>query len=352
MNALDDLRDHLRRYYGEHLTHSGDLATNACCASGAPPSFLLGPLSRIDASVTDRFYGCGFPIPTGLRDAHVVDLGCGTGRDVYLLSQLVGAAGFVHGVDMTEAQLAVGRAAVDLHTDRFGFPSPNVAFHEAFIEDLSPLGLAPGSQDVIVSNCVINLSPHKDRVLAEAFRLLKDGGELYVSDVVCDRRLPADVSADPLLHAECLGGALYVHDFLDLARRTGFLDPRTVRRAPITINHPEIEARVGAARFESLTVRLFKLPGLAPRCEDHGQVATYLGGMPEAPAVFWLDDHHAFEAGRPERVCSNTAAMLAQTRFARWFHVTAEGPHFGEFPCGPTMAAGIHAVQATSGACC
>jgi arsenite methyltransferase len=349
--SIEQLRENLRRYYGEVLSSSKDLATNACCVGGAPPDFVLDALARVDARVQERFYGCGWPISQALRGATVVDLGCGTGRDVYVLSQLVGPDGFVHGVDMTANQLAVGQQTLVSHMERFGYERANVAFHQDFIEEAA--AVPDGSADVIVSNCVVNLSPMKDRVLANCARMLRPGGEVYLSDVFADRRLDPELAADPLLHAECLGGASYLHDFLDLARATGFADPRIVKRAPITIQNPAIQRRVGGARFESVTLRLLLLPELERRCEDYGQVATYAGGMDEAPALFWLDDHHCFEAGRPERVCGNTADMLTKTRFARWFEVTPRRWHMGEFPCGPTMASNLHApASGGGGACC
>ena len=107
----------------------------------------------------------------------------------------------------------------------------------------------------------------------------------------------------------------------------------------LPIHNREIERRVGAARFRSETLRLYKLPELEERCEDHGQVATYRGKIPGHESLFALDDHHLFEAGRPERVCGNTAAMLSETRFARWFDVQGDrSQHFGEFSCDATLA--------------
>lgn len=339
-------------YYGRILASSADLKTNACCAAGAPPPWIAARLANIHEDVTARFYGCGFPIPHGLTGAVVADLGCGTGRDAFVLAQLVGAAGHVHGIDMTEAQLTVARATAGWHAERAGLARPNTTFHRGYIEDLDALGLGTGSLDVVVSNCVVNLSPRKDLVLAEVHRVLRGGGEFYLSDVVADRRLPDDLANDPLLYAECLGGAMYEADFVDLARRTGFRDPRVVTSSPISIANDALAARVGAARFRSVTYRLFKLDGLDAQCEDYGQVATYRGGIEGAEALFWLDDHHAFEAGRPERVCGNTAAMLTQTRFARWFEVSGDrARHFGAFACGPTMAAAQY-QPARSMACC
>ena len=163
----------------------------------------------------------------------MLDLGSGSGRDVYLIAQLVGADGEVVGVDMTDEQLATAKAHVDWHMRAFGYARRNVRFLKGYIEKLDELGLAPASFDVVVSNCVINLSVDKLAVLRGAYDLLKPGGELYFADVYCDRRLPDDVRADPLLYGECLGGALYWNDFLPMAKQAGFLDPRLVTSRPI-----------------------------------------------------------------------------------------------------------------------
>lgn len=350
----DDVYSWVRTYYGEVLKGSHDLQTNACCVS-EPPDWLKGLLARVHPEIQARFYGCGFPVPEALEGCSVVDLGCGAGRDVYLLAQLVGEKGRVHGLDMTEAQLALAERHRDWHAERSGFAASNVTFHQGYIEDLSSLELPAGSVDVVVSNCVVNLSPRKDLVLREVHDLLKPGGEFHLSDVVADRRLAEGLQRDPELYAECLGGALYRHDFEDLARRTGFLDPRIVSFRPIEIGGDAIRRKVGAARFYSVTWRLFKLPELEPRCEDYGQVAVYRGGLPHHESLFTLDDHHLFEAGRPERVCGNTADMLSATRLGEHFAISGEkATHFGLFDCAGTLASGLYAKPETqgSGGCC
>jgi len=348
------LQGFVSEYYGKLLSESADLKTNACCAADAPPSWITSRLEHVHPDVQRRFYGCGFPIPHALDGSTVVDLGCGTGRDVYVLAQLVGETGHVHGVDMTEEQLSLARDTADWHADRFKFAKPNTSFHLGYMEDLGALGFQDESVDVVVSNCVVNLSPRKDIVLDEVFRVLKPGGELYISDVFADRRLPDVIARDPVLYAECLGGALYEADFVSMAKRAGFADPRVVSSAPITILNDEIMTKVGAASFTSVTYRLFKLPELDDRCEDYGQSAIYKGGLVGAESLLWLDDHHAFEKGRPERVCANTAAMLSDTRFAKSFEIVGTTEtHFGEFPCDPTMAAVQYAPEdGKAGACC
>ena len=96
----------------------------------------------------------------------------------------------------------------------------------------------------------------------EIYRVLKPGGEFYFSDVFVDRRLPDKIAFDPLLHSECLGGAMYIRDFIIMAKSTGFKDPRVLTSAPITIRNEDIETTVGMAKFSSITYRLFKLETL------------------------------------------------------------------------------------------
>ncbi|MCA9542762.1 MAG: methyltransferase domain-containing protein, partial [Myxococcales bacterium] len=126
MSDQPDLRAWAQDYYGRVLQQTADLKTNACCATGAPPPRLAAGLQNIHDDVLNRFYGCGFPVPEVLEGATVLDLGCGTGRDVYLIAQLVGPKGKVIGLDMTESQLQVARDTLAWHMDRFGFAEPNV----------------------------------------------------------------------------------------------------------------------------------------------------------------------------------------------------------------------------------
>jgi arsenite methyltransferase len=337
MNAHDTFAD-VRRYYGETLASSSDLKTSACCPTEAMPAHLRPLLADIHPEILDRFYGCGSPLPPRLEGCTVLDLGCGTGRDVYLLSRLVGETGRVIGVDMTPEQLTVAMRHRDWQAQRYGHARSNVEFLEGTIEDLAALGIADASIDVVVSNCVLNLSPDKARVFGEIFRVLKPGGELYFSDVFADRRIPPALRQDPVLLGECLAGALYVEDFRRLLAELGCADARCVSSAPIALHDAEIAARIGMVNFTSRTVRAFKL-ALEDRCEDYGQVALYRGGVAGMPHAFVLDDHHRFERGRPVPVCRNTALMLSATRYADCFEILGEGDtHYGLFDCGPAPA--------------
>lgn len=331
--------DDVRRYYGEVLQSSSDLKTGACCSVDAMPAHLRGLLDDVHPTIKSRFYGCGSPLPPALEGMTVLDLGCGSGRDAYLLSRLVGAQGRVIGVDMTAEQLQVAREHQSWHADRYGYAHSNIDFIDGYIEDLAGCGIADASVDVVVSNCVLNLSPEKERVFTEIMRVLKPGGELYFSDVFADRRIPDALRRDPVLLGECLAGALYTEDFRRLMARAGCADVRKISDSAVPLYDAAIIAKIGMVGFRSITLRAFKLD-LEDRCEDFGQIATYLGTIPSLPHAFDLDDHHHFETGRPLRVCGNSFDMLASSRFAPHFALSGDKrSHFGLFDCVPATAA-------------
>jgi SAM-dependent methyltransferase len=353
MNSHTDKLESVREYYGRVLKSNRDLKTSACCTGESPATGMREILMDIHPDVIAKFYGCGSPIPPELTGKTVLDLGSGSGRDCFILSKLAGPAGRVIGVDMTPEQLDTARRHVGYHTEKFGFARPNVEFRQGYIEDLETLGITNNSIDVVISNCVINLSPDKERVFAEIFRVLRPGGELYFSDVFADRRIPKHLAEDPVLLGECLGGALYIEDFRRLLARVGCPDYRVVSNSRLALTDPAIERKAGMIGFHSLTVRAFKLD-LEDRCEDYGQVAYYLGTLPEQPHRFVLDDHHVFETGRPHPVCGNTAAMLGRTRYAPHFRIVGDTSiHYGLFDCGPTsVVAAPETGGASGGSCC
>lgn len=346
------MHDIVQDYYGRQLHHSDDLKTTACCDISQMPAWLKPLLARIHPEVLSRYYGCGLVCPPLLEGCRILDLGCGSGRDVYALAQLVGATGSVLGVDMTEEQLAVARKHQTFHEQQFGYA--NVHFMHGYIERLSELGLAANSFDVIVSNCVVNLSPDKDSVLQGVFNLLKPGGEFYFSDVYADRRVPNAVRNDPVLYGECLGGALYWNDFLRLAQRHGFADPRLISDRPLSITDPALATRIGNLQFFSADYRLFKLDALESACEDYGQAVIYRGTIPTHPDYFDLDAHHHIETGRVFPVCGNTWHMLKGTRFSAHFDFIGDfSRHYGLFAgCGSVMPFGQNASDHTQQNCC
>jgi len=346
--------DIVKEYYGKILKTNADLKTSACCGPEALPPHVRPLADNVHPEVSSKYYGCGLIAPAALKGRRILDLGSGSGRDAFILAQLVGPEGEVVGVDMTDEQLATARGHIAWHMERFGYAHPNVRFLQGYIESLGELGLEPRSFDVIVSNCVINLSVDKPAVLKGACDLLKTGGELYFSDVFSDRRLPKSVSQDPELYGECLGGALYWNDFLPMAKRAGFLDPRLVTSRPLDISNEAIKAKLGAATFYSATYRLFKLEGLESACEDYGQAVIYKGTLPEQPDAFELDNHHSIECGKVFTVCGNTWRMLADTRFAPHFEFIGDfSTHYGIFPgCGTSIPFATSATPSSGGSCC
>jgi hypothetical protein len=141
------------------------------------------------------------------------------------------------------------------------------------------------------------------------------------------------------LHGECLGGALYVNDFLRYAIEAGFVEPRMVSSKEIEITDDKMKKVIGKTKFYSITYRLWKIENLDSVCEDYGQFATYKGGIEHSELEFQLDSNHLFEINRPEHVCRNTALMLSKTRYKKYFDIIGDTKiHFGEFKGCATLA--------------
>jgi len=351
------LHDVVKNYYGETLSSSEDLKTDACATVELPTLEIRRALSDIHDEVSSRYYGCGLAIPECLEGLKVLDLGCGAGRDVYALAKLVGPNGHVTGVDMTPEQLEVARRHEDWHAEKFGYDKPNTRFLEGYLEKLDELDLEKGSFDLIISNCVFNLCVDKPGVFKAAYDLLKDGGEVYFSDVYSDRRIPQHLIDDDVLYGECLSGALYWEDYLTIAKSVGFLDPRVFKHRPLEINDLKVQEKVSPIKFASVTARLMKLENCDAACEDYGQAVIYKGGVTGMEKSFKLDFDHEIEAGKVYPVCGNTLAMLTETRFAPYFEILGEGKtHLGPFPgCkAPPIfeAVEIENAAPTGGGCC
>jgi len=349
---MNNKHQEVQEYYGKELETSEDLKTNACCTLAPPPKHIKAVLSQIHDEVHAKYYGCGLTIPYELEGMKILDLGSGSGRDCYIASKLVGKDGYVVGVDMTDEQLNVANKFIDYHTDAFGYKHSNVKFLKGNIENLDDLKLEAGSFDIIISNCVINLANDKSKVLKDAYHLLKPGGEMYFSDIYCDRRVPQSMQDDPVLWGECLSGAMYWNDFHKAARNAGFIDPRTVENNPITIENEEVQEKVGDNKFFSVTYRLFKIDALEEDCEDYGQAIRYKGTIEGKPTSFDLDDHHNFQKGKIESVCGNTYLMLKDTRFEKHFDFFGDfSTHYGIFEgCGGAMPFSIE--DSDGEACC
>ncbi|XP_072240455.1 arsenite methyltransferase [Leuresthes tenuis] len=326
----------VKDYYGKRVKKTSDLQTSACKAPAQPtPPYIREALKKVHPEVTARYYGCGLVVPECLEGCSILDLGSGTGRDCYMLSQLVGERGHVTGVDMTEGQLELARTYVDYHMKEFGYKKPNVSFVQGYIESLTEAGLEKNSFDIIISNCVVNLSPDKKRVLAEAYSVLKDGGELHFSDIYTSGRLTEEIKNHKVLWGECLGGALWWKDLLQLADEVGFSAPRLVTASIVTVDNKELQDILGDFKFVSATYRLFKIPkGNAKTCQ-----VIYNGDITGAEDHFEFDCQYTFKTNEVVEVDGEVAAILTHSRFAGDF--TFQPPGGSDKSCSVKPKAGI-----------
>jgi len=192
--------------------------------------------------------GCGNP--TALADLKkgetVLDLGAGAGIDVFLAANKVGSKGHVIGIDMTEEMIKRANETAKTHGCK------NVEFKLGEIENLP---LKDDSVDVIISNCVINLSPDKLRTYQEAYRVLKPGGRILISDIVTEGELPEDIRKNFEAWAGCIAGALEKKEYLDTIKRAGFRDVNIVSQN--TFCEPGLDDRL-AGRITSVKVKAHK----------------------------------------------------------------------------------------------
>jgi arsenite methyltransferase len=233
----DDIRRLVRSEYGRVARNErqGCGCGSGCCQKGETAE---SASSRIGYSAddlgdiprgADLGLGCGNPVAVAaLRKGEtVLDLGSGAGIDCFLASREVGPAGHVIGVDMTPDMISRARANARTAGTR------NVEFRLGEIEDLP---VADSSVDAVISNCVINLSPDKPRVFSEAFRVLRPGGRLYLSDIVLTAPLPERVRQSASWYTGCIAGALQKDDYLAAIASAGFIDLRIISEAvfPLT----------------------------------------------------------------------------------------------------------------------
>lgn len=225
--SIDDTHREVQDYYGARARNGESCcSSDSCCSSvessGALALYDSSELAALPGDVASFSLGCGNPlaIATLQPGEVVVDLGSGGGLDAFLAARKVGSEGYVFGIDMTDDMLALARR----NSEKAGIT--NVEFRKGNIESLP---LPDASVDVIISNCVINLSPDKAQTLGEAFRVLKPGGRLAVSDIVIDGTLDdlplseAQVRA-ALSWAGCIAGALTIQQYERYLAAAGFTD--------------------------------------------------------------------------------------------------------------------------------
>ncbi len=229
MKDKEEIREFIRKNYSEVAAKGSEegCCSGSCCCNGATmdieeTSLKIGYTDEDISNVppeANMGLGCGNPIAmASLKEGEVVlDLGSGGGFDCFLARDKVGAKGYVIGVDMTPDMIKLARK----NAVKSG--CTNIEFRLGEIEHLP---VANDSVDVIISNCVINLSQDKEQVFKDAFRVLKPGGRLSISDVVATAPIPQDIKEDLALIASCIGGAEYIEDIREMLQNAGFKDIR------------------------------------------------------------------------------------------------------------------------------
>ena len=243
MKTNTTIHEAVREHYAERITSSalrqaqdsasGCGPSDCSCSSdsGLYPADLLATLPDGESSVS---YGCGDPITlASLRPGQtVLDLGSGAGLDCFFAAKKVGETGKVIGVDMTPEMIERARGSaqrMNIH---------NVDFRQGYIEEMP---VESDSVDVIISNCVINLAPAKSKVFSEAFRVLRSGGKLAVSDIVTDGPLPAPIKRSLSAWAGCVAGAVDAKDYIAMMESAGFKD---ISITPVFFDKPTLDSAV------------------------------------------------------------------------------------------------------------
>ena len=308
-----------------------------CCPTSYDPSYL----EVLPREIVERDYGCGDPSRFARSGDTVLDLGSGAGKIAYILSQVVGPQGKVLGVDFNEDMLALARKYQQAVGRRIGWH--NVRFCRGRIQDLAldldaldawleqhpvpsavdrvqlrqqeqrlrrdrPL-IADDSVDLIVSNCVLNLVRNQDKqnLFREMHRVLRRGGRVAISDIVCDEEVPEHLQRDPNLWTGCISGAFQEGDFLRAFEEAGF------HGVALTGWSEEPFAVVEGIEFRAVTVTAHK--GKEGPCYEHYQAALYKGPYRKVTD----DDGHVFHRGVRVAVCAKT------------FHLLRNGPYAGDF---------------------
>jgi arsenite methyltransferase len=256
MDKGDEIRDFVKKRYGEIAAKRASCCTPSCCSpSNIDQARAIGykdeDIESIPPEAADMGLGCGNPTAlAGLKEGEVVlDLGSGGGIDVFLAAKKVGASGKVIGIDMTDEMLerAISTAL------RHGYE--NVEFRKGRIENLP---VEDASIDVIISNCVVNLAADKLAVYRESYRVLKNGGRLLISDLVTDGEIPDDVKKSYEAWAQCIAGALERQEYIETIKRAGFTDVRIVGDHPFC--EPAMDERL-RGKIISIQVEAGKAAG-------------------------------------------------------------------------------------------
>jgi arsenite methyltransferase len=248
---MSDIHEVVKARYGAIAAgQQNSCCGSDCCGSEAasPALYNIEMLESLPVDVTSLSLGCGDPVSIASlkRGETVLDLGSGGGIDCFLAGQRVGDTGHVIGVDMTPAMLEKANAS------KAKMGVKNVEFRQGNIEALP---VEDNSIDVVMSNCVINLSPDKPSVFREVIRVLKPGGRVSISDIVTEGEFTPELRADAAKWAECVTGAIDSHEYVGLMEAAGFVDVQVVDKVEAD---GIVERQTGMPRILSARITAYK----------------------------------------------------------------------------------------------
>jgi SAM-dependent methyltransferase len=234
MQNSEQLKEIVKQKYSEIALQDKGTNQSSCCGSGGCSTevynIMTDDYSNLEGYSPDADLGLGCGLPTQFAKIRkgdtVIDLGSGAGNDCFVARNETGEDGRVIGIDFTPAMIERARA----NAQKLGFA--NVEFRQGDIENIP---VSSNIADVIVSNCVLNLVPDKDKVFKEIFRVLKVGGHFSISDVVLIGELPENLCSEAEMYAGCVAGAIQKDDYLDLIQKNGFSSITIQKEKPINI---------------------------------------------------------------------------------------------------------------------
>lgn len=214
-----DIKEVVREKYGKIAAEKTGCGCGCSCNTEDEITDFSESYTHLDGYVgdADLNLGCGLPTEhAGIKPGHhVLDLGCGAGNDCFIARKLVGEKGYITGLDFTDEMLK----KATINNIKMGYH--NVDFIKGDIENIP---LADFTQDVVISNCVLNLVPDKVKAFAEVFRVLKNTGHFCISDVVLVGQLPEDLQKDAAMYAGCVAGALQMDEYMGIIEKAGFVN--------------------------------------------------------------------------------------------------------------------------------
>ncbi len=262
-----DLKELVRQKYSEIALQDKDTNMSSCCGSGGCSTEVYNIMSddytRLEGYNADADLGLGCGLPTEFAQIKegntVIDLGSGAGNDCFIARALVGEKGRVIGIDFTEAMIDKARANVE----KLGYN--NVEFR---FGDIEKMPVTANVADVVVSNCVLNLVPDKQKVISEIFRVLKPGGHFSISDVVLVGQLPEKLKHAAEMYAGCISGAIQKNEYLGLVNEAGFKQVQVQKEKAIVIPDDILTAYLSAdevAAFKESGLGIFSVTVFAQK---------------------------------------------------------------------------------------